>query len=288
MEYFCNSAVKNNLNTNNIILQVKYLGRTIDLIRICIIILCINQVFAEQCFIAKEKDKIICQTGDCSKKYSPCSTFKIVLSLIGYDSGILIDEMHPLLLFKDGYTDFLNVWKEDQTPSSWMKNSCVWYSQVLTKKLGMKRFQSYITKFDYGNKDLVGDPGKNNGLTNAWLSSSLEISSKEQVLFLEKLLNNKLPVSQHANKMTRNILFVENLLGGWKLYGKTGNGVLISLDRTTKFEIQHGWFIGWIEKDENIIVFSNHITDDQKQDTFASKRSKADAIEKLIKIIGTT
>ena len=233
----------------------------------------------------QEKDKIIHQMGDCNKRYAPCSTFKIALSLIGYDSGILIDEMHPSWPFKKGYPDFLDQWKQDQTPQSWMKNSCIWYSQLLTKKLGMKNFQFYVTKLGYGNTDLSGDKGKNNGLTNAWLSSSLEISSQEQIAFLEQLLANKLQINQHAHEMTRNILFVENLLNGWKLYGKTGSGVLLSPDRTQKLEIQHGWFIGWIEKSGRVILFSNHIADDKKEDTFASLRAKADAKKRLIKII---
>ena len=252
---------------------------------LCFIILCASPAFAKQCFIVKEKDKIIHQEGDCNQRYAPCSTFKIALSLIGYDSGILIDEMHPLWPFKKGYPDFLEVWKQDQTPKSWMKNSCVWYSQVLTRKLGMQKFQSYITKFNYGNMDLSGDKGKNNGLTNAWLSSSLEISSIEQIAFLGKLLNNTLPVSRHTHEMTKNILFVEELPGGWKLYGKTGSGVLLSPDRTRKLKIQHGWFIGWIEKDGRVIAFSNHISDDKKQNTFAGQRAKADVKERLVKII---
>ncbi len=252
---------------------------------LCFIIFYVSPAFAKQCFIVKGKDKIIQQEGDCRQSYAPCSTFKIALSLIGYDSGILIDEMHPLWSFKKGYPDFLEVWKQDQPPKSWIKNSCVWYSQVLTRKLGMQQFQSYVTKFNYGNMDLSGDKGKNNGLTHAWLSSSLEISSTEQIAFLGKLLNHTLPVSRHAHEMTKNILFVEELAGGWKLYGKTGSGVLLSSDRTRKLEIQHGWFIGWLEKDGEVIIFSNHISDDEKQETFASQRAKADAKERLINII---
>lgn len=62
----------------------------------------------------------------------------------------------------------------------------------------MKKFQEYVTKFDYGNKDLSGDKGQNNGLTNAWLSSSLGISSLEQIAFLQKMLADKLPIKPHA------------------------------------------------------------------------------------------
>ncbi|KJW02328.1 penicillin binding transpeptidase domain protein [Rickettsia endosymbiont of Ixodes pacificus] len=91
-----------------------------------------------------------------------------------------------------------------------MKTSCVWYSQVITKELGIEKFRDYVTKFDYGNRDISGDKGKNNGLTNAGLSSSLEISPEEQLAFLQKLAENKLPVSVKAQEMTKNILFIED------------------------------------------------------------------------------
>lgn len=34
-----------------------------------------------------------------------------------------------------------------QTPKSWIKESCVGYSQVLTTKLSMEKFQDYVTNF---------------------------------------------------------------------------------------------------------------------------------------------
>lgn len=252
---------------------------------LCSIILSANVAFADSCFIAKENGKVLQSEGDPEKRYAPMSTFKIPLSLIGFDSGILVDEMHPVWPFKEGYVDWREVWKQDQTPKSWMKESCVWYSQVLTKKLGMKKFQEYVTKFDYGNKDLTGDKGSNNGLTNAWLSSSLQISSAEQVAFLQKMLAGKLPVKPHAVAMTKNIIFVEELKNGWKFYGKTGMGSLLNADGTKNPDLYHGWFIGWIEKGDRRIIFSNHIEDDKKEEIGASQRAKLDAKEKMEKII---
>ena len=252
---------------------------------LCSIMLSANVAFADSCFIAKENGKVLQSEGDLEKRYAPMSTFKITLSLIGFDSGILADEMHPVWPFKEGYVDWRDVWKQDQTPKSWMKESCVWYSQVLTTKFGMKKFQAYVTKFDYGNKDLSGDKGQNNGLTNAWLSSSLQISAIEQVAFLEKMLTGKLPIKPHAIAMTKNILFVEELRNGWKFYGKTGMGSLINIDGTKNPDLYHGWFIGWIEKGDRRIIFSNHIEDDKKEEIGASQRAKADAKEKMIKII---
>lgn len=252
---------------------------------LCSIMLSAGVAFAGNCFIAKENSKVLKTEGDCDKRYAPMSTFKIALSLIGFDSGILEGEMHPVWPFKEGYDDFRDAWKQDQTPKSWMRESCVWYSQVLTTKLGMKKFQDYVTKFDYGNKDLTGDKGQNNGLTNSWLSSSLKISAIEQITFLEKMLTGKLPIKPRAIEMTKNILFVEELKNDWKFYGKTGMGKLLNSDGTKNLDLYHGWFVGFIEKGDRRIIFASHIEDDKKEETFASLRAKADAKEKMIKII---
>jgi beta-lactamase class D len=244
----------------------------------------IQAIADAKCFLAKENNTVIKQDGNCASRYAPCSSFKIALSLMGYDSGVLKDETHPEWLFKEGYVDWLEVWKQPQNPTSWMKNSCVWYSQVLTQKLGMNKFKGYVAKFNYGNQDVSGDKGQDNGLTNSWLSSSLAISPEEQTVFLQKLLDNKLPIRAKAHKMTRNILFVEALPHGWKLYGKTGSGR--QLDKTgQKTDLQHGWFVGWIEKDGRVIVFADHIADDSKQESYAGPRAKSDAKERLLQLI---
>jgi beta-lactamase class D len=249
-------------------------------------ILSANTAFAaESCFIAKENNIVIKSEGDCNTRYSPCSSFKIALALIGYDTEILKDETHPEWPFKDEYEAFRESWKSPQNPATWMKNSCVWYSQVLTPKLGIKKFHDYVKKFNYGNQDVSGDKGQNNGLTNAWLSSSLEISPEEQVVFLEKLLSNKLPVSLHAQSMTKNIVYVEDLSHGWKLYGKTGSGFLLNARKTKKLEIKHGWFIGWIEKGNQKIIFVNHIVDDKKEEKHAGPRAKEQVKGKLLQLI---
>jgi hypothetical protein len=58
-------------------------------------------------------------------------------------------------------------------PSRWEAVSVVWYSQEITRRFGEAKFKAYIDRFGYGNRDLRGNPGKNDGLTQAWLGSSL-------------------------------------------------------------------------------------------------------------------
>lgn len=255
------------------------------IILLCSIILYTKSTIAsENCFIAKQNNKVLREEGDCKTRHTPCSTFKIAISLMGYNEGILIDETHPVFEFKPGYLDSIDLWKQDHNPLMWMKHSCVWYSQILTKKLGMSKFKEYMIKLNYGNMDISGDIVKNNGLTESWLSSSLTISPIEQIDFLQRLIAEKLPVSHEAQIMTKTIMFVEDLPDGWKLYGKTGNGRQLSLDKTQKIDLQQGWFIGWIEKNSRIITFANYISDTDIQDSYASIRAKAMAKEKLMEI----
>lgn len=249
------------------------------------LLLCTPALARTACFLAKENNKVIISEGDCESRHAPCSTFKIAISLMAYNEGSLIDETHPELPFKEGYTDWIDNWKQPHNPRLWMKNSCVWYSQILTQQLGISKFKEYVTKFSYGNLDVSGDKGKNNGLTNSWLSSSLEISPEEQTVLLQKLLDNNLPISIKSQEMTKSILFVEDLPDGWKLYGKTGNGFLLNQDRTQKLDRQIGWFIGWIQKDNRTIIFAHYIEDDDKKDTYASIRAKAATKEKLMKLV---
>lgn len=223
------------------------------------------------CYLAKQGDKVLKQDGDCKTAYTPQSTFKVPLAVMGFDSGILQDENSPV--FSDqGYTPNINVCKGPHNPREWMRDSCVWYSQELTKKLGMEKFKEYVEKFNYGNKDISG------GLTTAWLSSTIKISPIEQVEFMEKLASETLPVSKKAVAMTKKIMFVTELPGGWKLFAKTGSGRL-------KGDLQQGWYAGWIEKGDQKVIFVNHIADKKKQKSYASFRSRNDTMIKLWDII---
>ena len=99
-------------------------------------------------------------------------------------------------------------WCQEHTPATFMKYSVVWFSHQITERLGEKKFQEYVLKLNYGNKDVSGTRGegglyKNDGLINSWLGTSLQISPLEQVEFLEKLLANELAVSSQAQEKNK-------------------------------------------------------------------------------------
>lgn len=216
-------------------------------------------------FIAKMKGTILVEKGNVDDQNPPCSTFKVALALMGFDSGILTDKDTPKWVFKKEYEAKFQSWYKpemgvnygwhgEHTPATFIQHSVLWFSHQITQRLGKEKFQKYVNKLNYGNKDVSGTPGKDDGLLNSWLETSLKISPREQVEFLEKMLATSLNVSKEAQIMTREIMVKKDLEGqpiewnGWKLYGKTGGGTGC-----------HRWFIGWVEKGEDRIVFAQYI-----------------------------
>ena len=84
----------------------------------------------------------VIRVGDrCDERLTPASTFKIPLSLIGFDSGLLVDADQPAWPYRQEYQTWNDAWKQTTTPQTWLRDSVVWYSQVLTRKLGAARLQ---------------------------------------------------------------------------------------------------------------------------------------------------
>ena len=224
--------------------------------------------------------QILEEHGACDEEVTAASTFKIAISLMGFDAGILTDAHSPALPFREGYPDWRPEWRETTDPASWIKYSVVWYSQQVTQKLGEARFQDYVRAFHYGNEDISGDPGKHNGLTRAWLSSSLKISPHEQVAFIERLVNRQLPVSSHAVDMTSAITQID-VLDGWEVHGKTGSGWPVAPDGTRDEAHAYGWFVGWAIKGAQGIVFARLIQDERQQKEPAGSRARETLLDEL-------
>ncbi|MBX3582667.1 MAG: class D beta-lactamase [Rhizobiaceae bacterium] len=225
--------------------------------------------------------KILFEDGECDAAMPPASTFKIPISLMGYDSGFLTDERSPVLPFKEGYPDWRKEWRTNIDPTAWMKESVVWYSQVITQALGPEKFNGYVEAFDYGNHDVSGDAGKNNGLTRAWLSSSLRITPAEQIAFMRAIVNRTLPVSSHAYEMTEAILVEYELPNDWTVRGKTGAGFSVAKDGKPERQRPFGWYVGWAEKSGTSIVFARLTVHSKPQKMSPGMGTRDDLLKQL-------
>lgn len=214
------------------------------------------------CFILLDlkKDKKVFEYNKrrCEQRLPACSTFKIPLALMAFDSGAIQDEKTAFEWDKTEYP--IVSWNRDHTAQSWMKDSVVWFSQRLTPLIGEKRIKKYLSDFKYGNKDISG------GLTIAWLTRApfmkvppnptLLISAREQARFLSRFWKGKLSASEQASDLVKKITFIETSPSGYALHGKTGSGFL-----GKDGELRLGWFIGHLQRGSDEFVAVVSVTD---------------------------
>ncbi|MBO9515588.1 MAG: class D beta-lactamase [Variovorax sp.] len=227
-----------------------------------------NEAFKgfDACFLLYDVNakKLVAEYGPgnrCKQRIAPNSTFKVPLSLMAFNEKII--DAHTVFKWSGQIYSRAEL-NRDQTPRSWMQDSVVWVSQDVAPSLGYARIGKYLDDFRYGNLDFSGDIGKNNGLTNAWLSSSLQISAYEQLEFLKAMEAHQLPLSREAVDQTRQNMDLGQLANGAELYGKTGAGRhrMRTSDRTPS-RLRDGWFVGFVEGGGEHYVFVANLTDRQ-------------------------
>ncbi len=231
---------------------------------------------------------VLSERGEgCATRVTPASTFKIALSLMGYDAGVLKDEHTPLLPFRAGYPAWGgDVWRQPTDPARWIRYSVFWYSQRITEALGQARFARYTRELGFGNADVHAGPGEFSGMKGAWNAGTLRISPREQITFLRGIVNHRLPVSAHAIEMTGRITQLDEQRDGWTVHGKTGTS---SPGEDGKFDRAHayGWFVGWATRGDRSVVFANLIQDDAPHDTVAGIRSRDALLAELPALAST-
>lgn len=206
-------------------------------------------------FDQKKGEYIIFNKAKSEKQISPCSTFKIVNSLIGLETNVLEDENTTFNW--DGTKYPIEDWNKDQSLSNAVANSVVWYFQIVASKVGEERIKDYINKIGYGNEDISG------GITKFWLQSSLKISPREQVDMLKNMYNYKLPFLKRNVDIVKKVLKISEK-DGIILSGKTGSG-------TIENKGVNGWFTGYVERDDNVFFFATNIEAEDKANGVIAK-----------------
>jgi len=178
-----------------------------------------------------------------AERLLPASTFKILNSLIGLETGVIPDENYVIKW--DGTPYPISSWNQDHTLKTAIQNSVVWYYQELARRVGREKMQYYLDLVNYGNKDISGE------LDNFWLDGSLKISADEQVELLKRLYREQLPFSQRTMRIVKEILVLEDT-PTYRLSGKTGTGI---------GEMNVGWFVGYLQEKDNVYFFATNIKD---------------------------
>ena len=191
----------------------------------------------------QKNDKFIYYNQQQSKQqFIPTSTYKICNSLIGLETGIVKDE--NFVIPWDSIVRQNPNWNKDQDLKTAFKNSTVWYYQELARRVGGQQMKYWLDKAQYGNADTSG------GIDKFWLIGGLRITPEQQIDFLKRLHNNKLPFSKVTINIVKEIMIVKDTLD-YVIRAKTGYG-----DEEKR---AIGWYVGYIEKNDNIYYFANCI-----------------------------
>jgi beta-lactamase class D len=177
-----------------------------------------------------------------NERISPASTFKICNALIGLETQSVHDKT---TFFEWDSTIYQNEnWNKSQDLQTAFKNSTVWYYQKMARLIGGQEMKCWLDKLSYGNMDTSG------GIDQFWLTGGLKISPKEEIEFLQKLNNLQLPFQQKNMLDVKQMMLIEQT-EKYAIYGKTGWGMNSNKDL--------GWFVGFIETNNNVYYFSNCI-----------------------------
>lgn len=184
---------------------------------------------------------------------SPCSTFKIISSLIALENGIIEPENSTRKW--SGEIFWNEDWNRDIDFHEAFRTSCVWYYRQVVDDIGKDLMQKELNRLQYGNCDISDWEGQlntnnsNRALNGFWIESSLMISPKEQVEVMERIFGKDSDYSEETQNELKQVMLMPEIDGtDISIYGKTGmgksNGIVVD-----------AWFTGFVESKTGDIYF---------------------------------
>jgi beta-lactamase class D len=171
--------------------------------------------------------------------YTPASTFKIVNSLIGIQTGVIKDE--NMVIKWDGVKRWNEDWNKDLTMKEAFAVSAVPYYQEVARRIGRDTMKIWIDSLGYGNRDISGP------IDSFWLNNRLKIKPDEELGLVKKLYFDQLPFFKRTQDIVQSVMLREQN-SNYKLYYKTGWGF-------PEKGGELGWVVGWIEENKHPYFF---------------------------------
>lgn len=180
--------------------------------------------------------------------FIPASTFKIFNSLVGLESGAVknTEEIIPW----DSVERSRKELNRDHNMRSAYKHSVVWFYQEIANRAGEEKMKQFLSSAKFGNEDI------SRGLDMFWLEGGFRITPIAQVDFLKKLYKEEVPFSERSISMVKDIM-IEEETSDYILRAKTGWALK---------PIEIGWWIGWVERDDNVCFFALNIDISSNED----------------------
>lgn len=180
----------------------------------------------------------------CRARATPASTFKIPHTMIALETGVA--EGPDTILPWDKQHYWNESWNQDLSLRDAFRFSCLPCYRALARQVGEAGEREWVHKLGYGNQDISGVADR------FWIDGGLLISPLEQLDFLRRFDEGKLPISERTADLVRDIMTLD-VTENYVLRGKTGTTLPPEEARLL------AWFVGWLEAGERRVFFATLI-----------------------------
>jgi beta-lactamase class D len=202
--------------------------------------------------------------------YLPASTFKIINSLIGLQTGKISSD--TMTIKWDGVKRQFDSWNKDLTMYEAFRASAVPYYQEVARRIGKDTMQFWLDSLSYGTKKIT------TAVDTFWLDNSLKITPDEELGLVKRLYFDQLPFYKtYQEKVKHAMLFEDN--ANYRLGYKTGWGFWN--EKTGK---HIGWLVGWIEENRHPYFFVLNIESSDRNFDMGPVRLKI--VKDILKDLG--
>lgn len=206
--------------------------------------------------------------------YLPASTFKIVNSLIGLQTGKIVND--SMVIKWDGVKRSVNEWNKDLSMYEAFRVSAVPYYQEVARRIGKDTMQLWLDSLKYGAKVSTDKVTIKTAVDTFWLDNSLKVTPDQQVGLIKRLYFDQLPFFKvYQEVVKRAMLFEDN--ANYRLGYKTGWG-------TTEKGHALGWVVGWIEENKHPYFFVLNVESPDKNYDMKAVRIKM--LKDILKQLG--
>jgi beta-lactamase class D len=178
--------------------------------------------------------------------YLPASTFKIVNSLIGLQTGIISSD--SMVIKWDGIERSIKEWNKDLTMYDAFRVSSVPYYQEVARRIGKDSLERWMDAIGYGGGKTDTVYKIHTRVDSFWLDNSLKITPAEQQGLVKLLYFRQLPLffKSYQDMVKRTMIWEQNT--SYTLAYKTGWG-------RNENGNHLGWVAGWIEEEGHPYFF---------------------------------
>jgi len=230
---------------------------------------CFDEYEVEGCFLLYDFQKeqtLVYNEERCSNGFLPASTFKIVNTLIGLETGIITGE--EFIIPWDSVFRQVPAWNKGHKLTSAFQNSVVPWYQELARQIGTEKMQHWVSASGFGEMDIT-----NEDIDLFWLTGKSKITPFQQLDFQKRLVHKQIPFKPKHIDLVKKIMILEET-PEYIFRGKTGWAVMDNKNI--------GWLVGYLEKGKNRYAYVLNV-ESEDEDSTLFRKSRIEIVRKIFK-----